>query len=381
MNHEDRKDREEKTVVFDIRHSRTISGLGLFLMCLSPLQAQKIVDLRPQTVATFNGKAITEEELRQAAADDLDKLRIQVQQMNAGVARAEHQILETSLIRLLADKLFEAEALKRGIPKEEFLEKELAGKIKEPSQQDIKTFYDANKQRFKQPLDQATTNEIRRILKTERRNRAMGDLADRLKTDYGVRMLLPPLRAQVTTEGSPSLGPKEAPVAIVVFSDYQSSYCSQLDKTLHQVVTKYGNLVRLVYRQFPLSPMHPYAEKAAEASLCAADQNHFWEFHDLLFETQSKLKEEDLKARAAELKLDPSAFATCLSSGKYAEKVKQDQREGYAHGVSATPAIFINGRFLSGALPLADLSKTIDEEILLKVHRSPEAAANAAKLP
>ena len=173
--------------LFRRQHMQTLFALGLLLLCVSTLPAQqKKVDLRPQTVATFNGTPITDQELRKAAADDLDQLHLQVQQMNANLARAEHEILETNLIRLLADKLFEAEAAKKGISKEAFLENELKGKVKEPSQQDVKAFYDANKQRYNQPLEKVT-NEIRQYLTIQNRNRAIGDLADRLKSDYGVK--------------------------------------------------------------------------------------------------------------------------------------------------------------------------------------------------
>lgn len=359
------------------RNFRTLVGLGLFFCFLSALPAQVQVDMRPKTVATFNGKNVTEEELRRAAAADLDDLRIRIQQLNASMTRAEHQILESSLIRLLADKMFEAEAQSRGISKEKLFETELAGKVKEPTQAEIKAFYETNKQSYNQPLDKVS-GDIRKFLKEERRNRALGDLADRLKSRYGVRVLLPPLRAKVRTEGSPSLGPKEAPVTMVEFSDYQSSYCSQLDKTLREAVRKYGDQVRLVYHHFAIPNLHPFAGKAAEASYCAGDQNHYWEMHDLIFETQNQLKEEDLKAKAAKLKLDSAAFNGCLTSGKYAERVKQDLQEGYNLGVAATPALFINGRFLSGALPLSVLSKTIDEEIRLKTLPTATTAAQAA---
>ena len=218
------------------KNVKSVLLLGLFLfLCIPPLSADgpatpklhMVTVSQPRQVATFNGTSITEEDLRKAAAADLDNLKIQVQQMNANLARTEHQILETNLIRLLADKLFEAEASKRGITKEALLEKELAGKIKEPSQQDIKAFYEANKQRFKKPLPEVS-DQIRQYLKTENRNRAIGDLADRLKTAYEVKMLLPPLRVNVGTEGSPSLGSKEAPVTIVEFSEFQCPSCSRL---------------------------------------------------------------------------------------------------------------------------------------------------------
>ena len=354
---------------------KTLLVLSLFLSCISSLPAQGPATLstpKPRTVATFNGTSVTEEDLRKAAAADLDNLNLQAQQMSASLAQTEHKILETHLIRLLADKVFEAEAAKRGISKDALLEKELEGKIKEPTQQDINAFYEANKQLINKPLDQAA-DQIRQYLKAEYRGKAIGDLADRLKPDYKVSMLLPPLRSKVETDGSPSKGPKEAPVTIVEFSDFQCPFCLRLTQTLRDVATKYGDKVRLVYRQFPLSQIHPFAEKAAEASLCAADQNQFWGMHDLMFETQSQLKVEDLKAKAAKLKLDAGVFDSCLDSGKYSDRVKQDQREGFTLGVAATPAFFINGRFLSGALPLADISKIIDEEIFLRTH--PSAAA------
>ncbi len=345
--------------------------LALFLSGIYPLAAQRATAPKPapaapkpMVVATFSGTSITEEDLRKAAANDFDRLSMDVDHMNSSLARVAHQILETNLLHLLADKLFEAEAAKRGISKEAFLEKELEGKIKEPSPEDISAFYQANKQRFNQPLDKVS-EQIRQFLKTDYRNKALGDLADRLKPGYGVKILLPPLRLKVGDDGSPSEGPKEAPVTIVEFSDFQCDSCSQLSKTLHEIVAKYGNKVRLVYRQLPLPQQHPLAEKAAEASLCAADQNHFWEMHDLMFDTQKALKEEDLKAKAAQLKLDTAAFDKCLDSGKYSGKVKQDEREAYSLAVSNSPSLFINGRPYTGATPMSEISKTIDEEIVL----------------
>ena len=363
-------------------NAKPVLVLGLFLCSLPSLladgpdrgRARTVVVSAPREVATFNGTSISDEDLRKAAASDLDNLSIQVDEMNANVARMEHQILETNLLRLLADKMFEAEAAKRGMSKDAFLDKELQGKVKEPSIQDIASFYEANKQRFNQPLDKVA-DQIQRYLKAQNRVKAMGDLADNLKAEYGVKVLLPPLRVKVATDGSPSRGPKEAPVTIVEFSDFQCPFCSQLSKTLHEAAAKYGDRVRLVYKQFPLSQIHPFAEKAAEASLCAADQDHFWDLHDLMFDTQNALREEDLKAKGAQLKLDSAAFNDCLTSGRYADKVKQDQREGFSLGVSTTPSFFINGRYFSGALTLADISKAIDEELAFNSSRTPAAAA------
>lgn len=364
---------------------KILSVLCLFLSGVYPLAAQvpaakkpEEVAPKPMVVAKFNGKSITDEELRKVSAADFDRLSLDVDNMNSNLQRIAHQIMETNLLHLLADKMFEAEAAKRGISKEAFLEKELQGKVKEPSPQDVSAFYQANKQRFNEPLDDKVSERIQQFLKAEYRNKALADLADRLKPAYAVKMLLPPARLRVGDEGSPSRGPKDAPVTIVEFSDFQCESCSQLSKTLHEIVVKYGNKVRWIYRQYPLSQVHPLAEKAAEASLCAADQNHFWELHDLMFDTQNALKEEDLKAKAAQLKLDPGAFSSCLASGKYAGKIQQDQREAYSVAVSNSPSFFINGRYYTGAVPASEISKAIDEEILLSSPGAPGIAAGQA---
>ncbi len=368
--------------------SKAILLMVLFLLCTPAFSADepsspamaKVTVSSPRPVATFNGTTITEEDLRKAAAADLDRLQLEIQQIRANLARTEHQILEDNLIHLLADKLFEAEASKRGLTKETFLEQELKGKIKEPSQQEISAFYQANRQRFQRPLADVS-GEIRRYLKSERANKLIGELADHLKTSYGVEMLLPPLRVRVKTEGEPSKGPKDAPVTVVEFSDFQSAQSSRMNKTLHQVLDKYGDKIRLVYRQFPLSQINPDAEKAAEASLCAADQNRFWELHDSMFGAQNELKAKDLEAKAAGLKLNAGAFNSCLSSGKYAQRVQQDQREGYSLGVIGSPALFINGRYYSGAPTVSELSRLIDEELSLKLLEKKRAAGGMPDNP
>jgi protein-disulfide isomerase len=120
-----------------------------------------------------------------------------------------------------------------------------------------------------------------------------------------------------------------------------------------------------VYRQFPLS-FHPHAAKAAEASLCAADQGKFWEYHDVLFKNQKKLDPTDLKAHASEVGLDGQKFGQCLDSGDKKKSVDADQQAGLAAGVGGTPAFFINGIFLNGAQPIDEFKKVIDGELASK---------------
>jgi protein-disulfide isomerase len=109
--------------------------------------------------------------------------------------------------------------------------------------------------------------------------------------------------------------------------------------------------------------MHPHAQKAAEASLCANEQQKFWEFHDSMFGNQLALAVEDLKSRAVTMKLNTTAFNTCLDSGRQAAAVAKDQEEARKLGVSSTPTMFINGRLLSGNQPYGDIRAIIEDEL------------------
>ena len=117
-----------------------------------------------------------------------------------------------------------------------------------------------------------------------------------------------------------------------------------------------------MFRDFPLA-FHNNAQISAEAANCAADQGKFWEYHDKLFENQTALDKDNLVKYADELALDNSAFTTCLDSGKNTERVKQDMLEGQSVGVTGTPAFFVNGRFLNGAVPYEQFAAVIDEEL------------------
>ncbi len=120
--------------------------------------------------------------------------------------------------------------------------------------------------------------------------------------------------------------------------------------------------LRIVYRQYPL-PFHPFAAKAAEASLCANEQGKFWAMHDAMFRNQRALAVADLKKTAATIGLDAATFDSCLDSGQTAATVQSDIEDGKGIGVDGTPAMFINGRFLSGAQPIEVISKIVDDEL------------------
>jgi len=158
-------------------------------------------------------------------------------------------------------------------------------------------------------------------------------------------------------------GNKNAKVTIIEFSDMQCPYCSRYHETMKQVMQAYPNDVKWVFKHFPLSSMHPYAKKAAEATECAGDQNKFWELTDMFYSNQTQLSDDFIKSAAAELKLDMGKFNDCLTKGKYTAKVDADMEYGKRFGVQGTPGSFINGISIPGAVSFADLDQTIKEEL------------------
>lgn len=169
---------------------------------------------------------------------------------------------------------------------------------------------------------------------------------------------------QISVEGRPYLGPEEASVTIVEFTDYQCPFCSRhFRETFGQLIQEYEGRVKYVVRNYPIATIHPFAQKAAEAAECAYDQDKFWEYHDLLFENQQSLDTESLKAYAAELDLETGSFDTCLDSDAKAQLVLQDFQDGQSYGVTGTPTFFINGQRLVGAQPFASFKTVIDAAI------------------
>jgi len=169
--------------------------------------------------------------------------------------------------------------------------------------------------------------------------------------------------ADIDVAGRLFRGGANAEVLIVEYSDFQCPFCERVTPTVQQILSTYGDQVKLVYKHFPLESLHPNAVKAAEASECAADQGKFWEMHDAMFADQNKLSTTDLKATAAGLGMDSTAFNACLDGGSKLAIVSADATEGSNYGVSGTPTFFINGQMVVGAQPFSSFKSVIDAEL------------------
>lgn len=138
-------------------------------------------------------------------------------------------------------------------------------------------------------------------------------------------------------------GAESAPYTLVEYGDYECPDCGRLFFIIRDLQATLGERLRIVYRHYPLSGIHPAAQEAAEAAEAAAAQGRFWEMHDLLFRNQNALKRKNLLAYAASLGLDSSRFNDELKKNVYEDRVREDFRRGVQNGVYKTPGLFLNG--------------------------------------
>ncbi len=313
--------------------------------------------LSPDTVvARIDGQPITLAELDQKVAPQLKELERQR-------IEREYKIREGGLNSLVNQRLLAAEAARRGTTEEALMKSEVDDKVPPITEADIKAFYDQHAKEISTPYDQIH-DRLRQYVQNQRRTQRSQEYLASLRAGSRVEITLPPPalpRVEVAAIG-PARGPAGAPVTIVEFSDFECPYCGQAVPTIHQVLQSYGDKVRLVFRDFPL-PIHPQAEKAAEAGQCAEEQGKFWEMHDRLFAHQDRLGVPDLKGHARAIGLDGGKFDACLDSGRMAEPVRKNIEAGEKAGVSGTPAFFINGMQLTGAQPFEEFKRLIDAEL------------------
>jgi predicted DsbA family dithiol-disulfide isomerase len=332
--------------------------LAIFLV-VSGLAFGQAPDKR---LAVVNGETITEKQVQAEAAADLDRLEAKRLQFESGWERDKQAAIENQLKQMIEDRLLTAEAKKRGTTTDKLVEEEVDKKVPVPADDAILKFYNDNKARINGSLAD-TARDIRDYLMDREHDRLFTAFIEGLKKDYKVTSYFEPARTNVATAGFPSKGPANAAVTIVEFSDFECPYCGGFYPTLKDIEKNYKDKIRIVYRQFPLTSIHPHAQKAAEASMCANDQGQFWQMHDAMFTDQGKLEVADLKEKAAKLMLNTGTFNACLDTSKYAAAIRNEILEGAKVGVSGTPSMFINGRFLSGDQPYDDVAKMIDDEL------------------
>jgi protein-disulfide isomerase len=337
--------------------TRTLIALGFLVLLAAflgsrwqlPAHKQNRTESQHVIVATVGTRSITLQEIEQSVALPLylaDQQR--------------RQLLQQALQHMIDEELLDAEATRKGVTVSQLLA--------DASQSESI----ARLANLPAPVKQLSPGKVQgsvglspaRDLQEEARLRQALLVALRRQTDIRITLPEPQIPIlPVSADDDPSMGPADAPVTIVEFSDFQCPYCQKSVEVLKELRRIYGENIRTVYRDYP-GPNHPYAQQAAEAAQCAGEQGRFWEYHDILFSRQTPGQGWDFAALAKESGLDRETFTTCLNSGRYRDEVLKDLQDGRKLGITSTPTFFINGRPLVGAKPIDEFKALI--EALLK---------------
>jgi protein-disulfide isomerase len=320
---------------------------------------------------TFAQRAESTRNLTPAAkvGDDvisLDEVQHAVHGQLAQIERQRHSLINQKLEELVEKRLLAQEAKKRGTNEEQLVKDEIEAKTPEILETEVSDFIEQNRARLPQGAEAELRLKVRDFLRSQRINQRRQAYVQTLRDQFKVAVYLEEpasARVQLNSDKGFARGQKDAPVAIVEFSDYQCPFCKAVRGTVNEIFARYNGKVRWIFRDFPSQRLHPTALKAHEAARCAGDQGKFWEYHDVLFERSPQHSPEELKQYAQELGLSSSAFSDCLESSKYQADVAGDLQEGARMGVSGTPTFFINGRLAEGAMPFAVFQKLIESEL------------------
>jgi protein-disulfide isomerase len=339
-------------------------SLVLLTACSSAAQppaAARTAASSSDVVATVGATSIT--------LAELDAVALKDSTANYGAMRLLHALYEArraALDEMVATKLLEHDASARGTTVDAIMGEMSAKAGEQPvTDADVSAWYAEHQDRVQgAPLD-AVRAPIKALLAGERFDAARTRYLDTLRVKTPVKIMLEPPRETVAEAGRPARGPENAPIEMIEFSDFQCPFCLRAYPTLMKVLDTYGDKIRFVYRHYPLRN-HPQARPAAEAAQCANEQGKFWPYHNRLFGTPGQLTDAELKQAAVSVGADPAVFNACVDSHKYSADVETDIAAGDEVGVSGTPAFFINGRVLSGALPFETFKQLIDEELALK---------------
>jgi protein-disulfide isomerase len=253
--------------------------------------------------------------------------------------RSQRRLAEDGAVALY----LESEAKRRGESPDDIRDELLA--VPDPSDTEVEAFYNANRQRIPYSLDQVR-DQIVSLLREQSLVGRKAALVEELEAKGTLKMLISapqPPQVEINLEGRPTKGPPQAPVTLVEFADFQCPHCKDAAPVVDALLQRYGDRLRLVYMDFPVNPSG-ISTKVAEGGVCAAQQDRFWEYHDLAFEQQAALDAGSPLALAQILELDEALFSTCLEEPATAAEVARSKAEAERIGVSATPTFYVNGR-------------------------------------
>ena len=328
---------------------KTLLGLVLVFIIYIGVSILPMIDYyKPKSYIEINGKKFT--------LSDLEKEKPNI------VYKTKKDYLENlrrGLEQFAYDKIIELEAKEKKVNPDDLLKS--ATENYNPSPTEIQAVYE----QYKEQIGKATLEESRdRIvgyLKGLQEQKFTEELMAKYKTEFFMEELKT-VRQKVEDKGNPSIGPKDAKVTIIEFSDFQCPWCQRSQSTTRQLREQYKDKIRWVFRDYFI--VHPQAKFIHVAANCAIKQNKYWEYFNYIFDNAQGLDEPGLMVLAEKAKLDKTALKECMANPKEIEKeIAVDMADGKSLGINGTPAFFINGILVEGAAPIANFQKIIDEEL------------------
>jgi len=300
----------------------------------------------------IDGKKLTESDLKKDMPQQYEAMR------------REYNVRVLDLLKELAErKMIEAEAKEKNITPQEYISRVMGGSEIPTPAQVRERYEDLRKSgQITEPFEKIQPQLQDYMIRESRQNTMLADMT-RLRKKYGFDLS----RHDVNVAGEPVRNNPNGQIVVVEFSDFECPYCMRAQSTAAQLRAKYGDKLKWVFKDFPLS-FHPHAMGAHIAANCVLqqDQTKYWQFFDGLFSptrTEQTLSEAGLREQASKLGIDMTKFTACLADEKIKKEIEDDMAEGEGLGVNGTPAFFINGRMISGAVPIQDFESVIDSEL------------------
>jgi protein-disulfide isomerase len=336
----------------------TVSLVVLFFSCNKEAvsKANYIFKAAPSEgiVASIGGEQVAEKDFNKGIESDLFEAEMKI-----------YEIKFARLQAMLLEKFMSKDPNKKNLSNDEYLAKFISKDIK-VTDKDIQKFI-ADRQIPKEQINPEITDRIKQYIEMEHKKESvekwLAEQVNKSKVEIYIKKPKRPV-FDVNIADAPFKGKADAKVTIVEYSDFQCPFCSKAAKTVAELEKKYGNKIKIAFKNFPL-PFHNQARFAAEAGLCAKEQDNksFWKMHDAMFADQTKLDRESILATAKKVGLKEADFVKCLDAHLMLVKIDADVKEGQEISIKSTPTFFINGQLFSGAQPIEAFSEIIDEEL------------------